>query len=74
MIDNINHHDFISSTKTWNLDSLSCILLDQIINDIRNIPILVTNIEDKLIWKFSNDDKFTVKIVMWANNDCYSSR
>lgn len=33
------------------------------------IHILIKNIEDKIVWKFSSASKFSVKTVIWANND-----
>lgn len=33
------------------------------------IPIPMTDVSDKIIWKFSRDDKFSVKTTTWTNND-----
>lgn len=32
-----------------------------IVNKIINIPILVNDIKDKVVWKFISDEKFSVK-------------
>lgn len=32
-----------------------------IVNKIINIPILVNDIKDKVVWKFVSDEKFSVK-------------
>lgn len=69
---NLNHlakvSEFISPSKTWNLNDLNGVLSNHIIDDVRNIAAPVSNIDDKMIWKFSTDSNFSIKTVTWANN------
>lgn len=55
------------------LDNLKVILPDHIINFIRAFPIPIMNVDDRMIWKFSNDDQFSIKTVTYTNNDSIAS-
>lgn len=40
-----------------------------IFNRIKAIPIPISNVVDKLMWKFTTDGNFSVKTATWAIND-----
>lgn len=53
--------DFVTLTKQWNIDMFINILLEQIINKIKAIPIPVTNMDDKIIWKITFNGEYLVQ-------------
>ena len=55
-------HDFINhDTKEWNIHSISSILPQNVLTDIKAIHIPWTPIEDRILWDCSQDGKFTLK-------------
>lgn len=57
--------EFITPSRQWHLSVLEDILLKDIIDKTKAIPILV--IDDKLPWKFIINGEFSVKTATWAN-------
>lgn len=45
------------------------VLIDTIIEKIHSIPILVSNVDDEMIRKYTCDGSFSVKTNTWSNND-----
>lgn len=39
------------------------------VDKIISIPILINNIHDEVIWKFTPDGEFSVKAATWTNDD-----
>lgn len=44
-------------------------LPNYIVDKIISIHIPINDIQDKVVWKFTSDEKFIVKTATWANND-----
>lgn len=53
-------------SKNWNLNDLIGFIPDHITNRIKAILIPISNVTDRLIWKFTTDGHFSVKKVTWA--------
>ena len=53
-------------TKEWNINSLSTILPPNTVVDIKTISIPCSPIEDRFLWGYSQDGKFTFKLATWA--------
>lgn len=53
--------DFITTTKKWHLQDLKSILPDDLIDKIILIPISITNINEKIAWKFTAMVKFLLR-------------
>lgn len=60
---------FIDSARRWNLVELLGVLPTQIIENIQNILIPLSDVQDRIIWNYTNDGEFSVKTASWANND-----
>ena len=59
---NVKVNGFINyETKEWNINSVSTILPLNAIADIKAIPVPYIPIEDKFLWGYSGDRKFTLK-------------
>ena len=60
-------HEFINhETKEWNISSVSTIIPQSVLVDIKAITIPCSPIKDKFLWGFSQDGKFTLKSATWA--------
>lgn len=53
--------NFINTAKKWNMQRVKNVLPSYIIDKISVIPILFSNIDDKITWKFSANGDFPVK-------------
>ena len=61
-----NVHDFINQgTKEWNIHSISNILPPNVLSYIKSIPIPLSPMEDRILWGYSQDGKFTLKSTAW---------
>lgn len=60
-IDTIKVNYFIESNKIWNISLLNEMLPKYIVDKVISIPIHENDIQDKVFWKFSPDEKFTIK-------------
>lgn len=69
IIDTMTVSYVIDNKKTWNNSRLNNMLSKHIVDKITSIPIPMNDNQDKLIWKFTTDEKFTVKTAIWTNND-----
>lgn len=58
--------EFIARMKNWKCNNLKEYLPDDIIDKIDSITIPLSNIEDKIVWKFSDRD-FFFETGKWAN-------
>lgn len=56
--------DFITDNKTWKFRDLKQMLPSRSVEKIITIPIRVSNIKEKIIWKFFADGKFSVKTTL----------
>lgn len=61
--------DFITPQKIGTLVTLDNILTNHIINKIKAIPIFISDIEDRIKWKFTSNGQFSLKSITWANNN-----
>ena len=60
-------HDFIDHDKNeWNLHSIGTFLPTNVIVDIKEVPIHFSPMEDRCSWGFSQDGRFTLKLVTKA--------
>ena len=60
-------HEFINhGTKECNFSSVSTIISESVLADIKAIPIPYSPMEDKFFWGFSQHGKFTLKSATWA--------
>ena len=60
-------HDFINhETNEWNIIYVSTIIPQSVLAYIKAILIACSPINDKLLWGFSQDEKFMLKSVIWA--------
>lgn len=70
---NINANDkasnFINGTKGWKLGELHHLPPSHIVEMIGNSPILVLDVQDRIIWKYSADGSFSIKTATWTYND-----
>lgn len=64
MQDKVNK--FKNRTREWELAELIGFLPDGIIRNIRNIFIPVLDVRDKIFWKYTGDEGFTIKTVTKA--------
>lgn len=55
---------FIENDKLW-VTKLIEYLPNADVDKIINTPIPMNDIQDKIIWKFFNDSKFSVKLPLW---------
>ena len=63
----VKTHDFIDQeTKEWNLHAIVSLLPSNVLADIKAIPIPLFCLEDKVIWGFSQDDNFTLRLATWV--------
>lgn len=69
IIENAIVSDFLTTKNHWDSSPFTNILLNQIINKIKAFPILITNLDDKIAWKFTSTEDFSVKTITWANNN-----
>lgn len=53
--------DFITVKKQYNTDGLTNIILEKVIKKIKAIPIPLTNMDDKLIQRFTSNWEYSVK-------------
>lgn len=60
---------FIDVNKTWNENKLNNIFSKYIVDNIINISIPVNDVQDKIIWKFIFDEKFSVITANSVDND-----
>lgn len=58
----------------WNIDNLKGIIPTPLVNKIKSIPITISNIRDKLLWKYPNIGEYSNKIATWANNESIKSK
>lgn len=63
----INSAILFGDNKRWHWESYLFLPCD-IISKINNIPIPMTNIKDKIVWKFNSIGQFSIKSATWANN------
>ena len=60
-------HDFINhDTKERNIHSISSILPQNVLADIKVISIPWNLVNDRILWGCSQDGKFTLKSATWA--------
>ena len=60
-------NDFINyENKEWNINLVSTVIHPNIIADIKTISIPYSSIEDRFLWGYSKDGKFTLKPTTWA--------
>lgn len=57
-----------STTHSWITHLIHNYLPQDIINILNNTPMHVTNIKDKIIWKYNSTGQFSVKSTTWVNN------
>lgn len=53
--------DFVTAKKQYNIDGLTNIILEKVIKNIKAIPIPLTNMDDKLIQRFTSNWEYSVK-------------
>ena len=60
-------NDFINyENKEWNINLVSTVIHPNIIAGIKTISIPYSSIEDRFLWGYSKDGKFTLKSATWA--------
>lgn len=60
--------EFIDDKISWKVDILTRYLLEDIIYQIKNTPIPLSNIEVKICWNFTPTGIFSVRSATCANN------
>ena len=53
-------------SKELNLSLIASLLPSNVLADIKLVPISSSPIEDMLIWGFSHDSSFTLKLATWV--------
>lgn len=60
---------FIDDNKTWKTCKMNEIIPKYIVHKTLTIPIPMSGIKDKFIWKLTLDGKCSLNTVTWANNN-----